>query len=140
MAYAEQTGTKWGGPSRERGAVLAREWRMLTRAATIVALLTAPAFFLVLYESNHLSLVASILITAVAVLLFRALVEVIVRKVLPWPTLLDADAAMREDDIVARRRFWYWRSKFRLIVFWVVFLLFLMACCQALFAFSGIHA
>jgi ATP-dependent Zn protease len=141
MAYAEQQSTGFGGgTNRERGAVLAREWRRLTRAATIVALLTAPAFFLVLYESNHLSLVASILITLVAVLLFRALVEVIARKILPWPTLLDADAGMKEEDIVARRRYWYWRSKFRLIAVWVVFLLFLLACCQALFAFSGIHA
>ncbi len=82
MAYAEQS-TGFGGPDRGRGTALAREWRRLTRAATGVALLTAPAFFLVLYESNHLSLVASILITAVAVLLFRALDEVIARKILP---------------------------------------------------------
>jgi ATP-dependent Zn protease len=140
MAYAEQSTGFGGGSNRLRGALLAREWRRLTRAATIVALLTAPAFFLVLYESNHLSLIASILITLVAVLLFRALVEVIARRILPWPTLLDADAAMKEEDIVARRRYWYWRSKFRLIAFWVVFLLFLLACCQALFAFSGVHA
>ncbi len=48
MAYAEQQSRGFGGgTNRERGAVLAREWRRLTRAATIVALLTAPAFFLV---------------------------------------------------------------------------------------------
>lgn len=139
MAYAEQT-TRLRGPINERGAALAREWRRLTRAATIVALLTAPAFFLVLYESNHLSLIASILITALAVLLFRALIEVTVRRLLPWPSLLGGDAELKEEDIVARRRYWYWRSKFRLIFFLGIFVLFLLACCQALFAFSGVHA
>lgn len=139
MAYAEQT-TRLSGPINERGAALAREWRRLTRAATIVALLTAPAFFLVLYESNHLSLIASILITALAVLLFRALIEVTVRKLLPWPSLLGGDAEMKEEDIVARRRYWYWRSKFRLIFVLGIFVLILLACCQALFAFSGVHA
>ncbi|MGL1608678.1 hypothetical protein ACSTIN_23055, partial [Vibrio parahaemolyticus] len=66
-----------------QAAALAHEWRRLTRAATIVALLTAPAFFLVLYESNHLSLVASLIITVLAVLIFRGLVEVVTRKFIP---------------------------------------------------------
>lgn len=139
MAYAEQT-TGFRGPINQRGTALAREWRRLTRAATIVALLTAPAFFLVLYESNHLSLIASILITALAVLLFRALIEVTARRILPWPSLLGGDAELKEEDIVARRRYWYWRSKFRWIVIWAVIILVLLACCQALFAFSGVHA
>src|SRR5579884_1656292 len=86
MAYAEQT-PKLRGPINQHATALAYEWRRLTRAATFVALLTAPAFFLVLYDSNHLSLLASILVTALAVLVFRGLVEVIVRRFLPWPSL-----------------------------------------------------
>ncbi len=65
MAYAEQS-TRSDGPINEHASALAYEWRRLTRAATVVALLTAPAFFLVLYDSNHLSLVASLLLTALA--------------------------------------------------------------------------
>src|SRR5215469_10217268 len=102
MAYAEQT-TKLRGPMSDHGAALAHEWRKLTRAATFVALLTAPAFFLVLYDSNHLSFLASILLTAFAVLLFRGLVEVVVRKIIPWPSLLSAGQEQKEADIVARR-------------------------------------
>ena len=45
------------GSINEHASALAYEWRRLTRAATAVALLTAPAFFLVLYESNHISLI-----------------------------------------------------------------------------------
>ena len=77
MAYAEES-PKAGGPVNEGSSALAMQWRGLTRVATAVALLTSPAFFLVLYESDHLSLVASLLITALAVVVFRGLVEVVV--------------------------------------------------------------
>jgi ATP-dependent Zn protease len=139
MAYAQET-TRLKGPHNHQASALAFEWRRLTRAATFVALLTAPAFFLVLYDSNHLGLVASILITVLAVLLFRGLVEVVVRTVIPWPSLLGSGAELKEEDIVARRRFWYWRSKFRRLPWLIGFVLVLLGLCQALFAFSGIHA
>ncbi|MGH2844098.1 MAG: AAA family ATPase, partial [Solirubrobacteraceae bacterium] len=139
MAYAEQT-TRLRGPINEHATALAYEWRRLTRAATIVALLTAPAFFLVLYDSNHLSLIASILLTALGVLLFRGLVEVVVRHFLPWPSLYGAGQELKEEDIVARRRYWYWRSKYRKLPWWIAGILVLLGLCQALFAFSGVSA
>ncbi|HEX3616754.1 MAG TPA: ATP-binding protein, partial [Solirubrobacteraceae bacterium] len=139
MAYAEQT-TKMRGPINEHASALAHEWRRLTRAATFVALLTAPAFFLVLYESNHLGLIVSILITALAVLAFRGLVEVVVRHFLPWPSLYGTGQQLKEEDIVARRRYWYWRSKYRKLPYLVIGILILLAIFQALFAFSGVHS
>jgi len=139
MAYAQET-TRLKGPQNQQATALAYSWRRLTRVATAVALITAPAFFLVLYDSDHLGLLAAILITGLAVLLFRGLVEVIVRTVIPWPSLLGGDAELKEDDIVARRRFWYWRTKFRRLPWLIGFILFLLGACQLLFAFSGIHA
>ena len=139
MAYAEQS-TGLRGPINEHASALAHEWRRLTRAATFVALLTAPAFFLVLYESNHLGLLASILLTALAVVLFRGLVEVIARRFLPWPSLYGAGAELKEEDIVARRRYWYWRAKYRRLPIWIGAVLVLLALCQALFAFAGVSA
>jgi ATP-dependent Zn protease len=139
MAYAEQS-TGLRGPINQHASALAHEWRRLTRAATFVALLTAPAFFLVLYEANHLSLLASILLTALAVVLFRGLVEVIARRFLPWPSLYGAGAELKEEDIVARRRHWYWRTKYRRLPMWIAAVLVLLALCQALFAFAGVSA
>ncbi len=139
MAYAEQT-TGLRGPINEHASALAHEWRRLTRAATLVALLTAPAFFLVLYDSNHLGLLASLLLTALAVVLFRGLVEVVARRFLPWPSLYGAGAELKEADIVARRRYWYWRSKYRRLPIWVGSVLVLLLLCQALFAFAGVSA
>src|SRR5947209_6502982 len=139
MAYAEQSPRLRGGINPDASA-LAFEWRRLTRAATAVALLTAPAFFLILYDSNHLSLAASIIITVLAVVVFRGLVEVIARKLIPWPSLYGADESLKQEDIVARRRYWYWRTKFRRLPLLIVFLLLLLGLCQVLFAFAGVSA
>ncbi len=138
MAYAEQT-TKLRGPINEHATALAHEWRRLTRAATFVALLTAPAFFLVLHESNHLSLLASLLLTALGVLMFRGFVEVVVRRFLPWPSLYGTGQELHEEDIVARRRHWFWLSKYRRLPYWVLAIFILLALFQALFAYSGVH-
>ncbi len=139
MAYAqERTGVR--GPINQHAAALAQEWRRLTRAATFVALLTAPAFFLILYDSNHLSLLGALIITVVAVIMFRGLVEVVTRKVIPSPSLYGVDNALKEEDIVARRRYWYWRGKFRRLPVYVVLALLLLVLCQGLLALGGVSA
>ena len=126
------------GPINEHASALAYEWRRLTRVATGVALLTSPAFFLLLYRSDHLGLVLSLAITAVAVVTFRGLVEVVVRKLIPTPSLYGADNSLKEDDIVARRRYWYWRTKFRRLPIYVLIVFGLLGLAQAFFAFAGV--
>jgi ATP-dependent Zn protease len=96
---------------------LAEEWRALRRAATIVALLTAPAFFLLLYLRSDINPWLSLFLTFVAVIMFRGLVDVIVRRLIPWPNLYNADQKLLEEDVIARRRAWYWRKKFRRLTF-----------------------
>jgi cell division protease FtsH len=139
MAYAEQSPRLRGGINPDASA-LAFEWRRLTRAATAVALLTAPAFFLILYDSNHLSLAASIILTVLAVVIFRGLVEVIARKLIPWPSLYGAEESLKQDDLIARRRHWYWRTKFRRLPILIAFILLLLGLCQVLFSFAGVSA
>ena len=128
------------GPINEHAAALAQEWRRLTRAATFVALLTAPAFFLLLFNSDHLSLIASLLITAIAVVTFRGLVEVVSRKLIPSPSLYGADAGLKQEDIVARRRYWFWRGKFRRLPIYLLLILLLLALCQVMLALGGVSA
>jgi ATP-dependent Zn protease len=140
MAYAEQSPPRLRGPINEHASALAHEWRRLTRAATVVALFTAPAFFLVLYDSNHWSVLASVIVTILGVLLFRGLVEVVARKLIPWPSLYGAEEGLKVDDLVARRRYWYWRTKFRRLPVIIVLILLLLVLCQLLFAFAGVSA
>jgi len=139
MAYAEQS-PKMRGPINEHASALAYEWRRLTRAATLVALLTAPAFFLVLFDTNHLGLVGSLIVTVLAVLLFRGFVEVVVRKLIPSPSLYGVEDSLKQEDIVARRRYWYWRTKFRRLPVYIAIVLLLLLFCQLLFTFAGISA
>jgi hypothetical protein len=139
MAYAEET-PRMAGPINEHASALAQEWKRLTRAATFVALLTAPAFFLILFDSEHFGLLGALIITAVAVIVFRGLVEVVTRKLIPSPSLYGADQSLKEDDIVARRRYWFWRGKFRRLPVYVAILLALLGICQLLFALGGVSA
>jgi hypothetical protein len=99
MAYVQDS-PGMTGSINEHASALAAEWRRLTRAATFVALLTAPAFFLILFDTNHLGLVPSLVITAVGVVMFRGLVEVITRKLIPSPSLYGADPSLKQEDIV----------------------------------------
>jgi ATP-dependent Zn protease len=128
------------GSINQHASALAAEWRRLTRAATFVALLTAPAFFLILFNTNHLGPVLSLIITAAAVIIFRGLVEVVTRKLIPSPSLYGADPSLRQEDIVSRRRYWFWRGKFRRLPFYVAAVLALLGICQALFALGGVNA
>jgi ATP-dependent Zn protease len=142
MAYAEERPRTRPsrGPINEHASALALEWRRLTRAATAVALITAPAFFLVLYDTNHMGVVPALIVTALAVLIFRGLVEVVARKLIPSPSLYGADESLKGEDILARRRYWYWRTKFRRLPIYILFVVLLLGLCQVLFAFAGISA
>src|SRR6202046_5224796 len=126
MAYAEES-SGIPGPINEHAGALAAEWRRLTKAATFVALLTAPAFFLILFDANHLRLIVSLLVTVAAVVIFRGLVEVVVRKLIPSPSLYGADQSLRQEDIGARRRYWFWRGKFRRLPIYLLAILALLA-------------
>jgi ATP-dependent Zn protease len=139
MAYAEES-PRTRGRVNEGASALATQWRGLTRVATTAAVLTSPAFFLVLYDTDHVSVAGALIISVVAVIAFRGLVEVVVRKLIPSPSLYGADESLKEDDIVARRRYWYWRTKFRRVPVYLALVALLLALAQVLFAFAGTSA
>src|SRR3954470_17390765 len=105
----------------EQRNALATQWRQLTRAATFVALLTSPAFFVILYQRNGWGMLAALLVTGIAVIMFRGLVDVLARKLIPSPSLYGADQRMAEEDVIAKRRLWYWRTKYRRLTYLAVF-------------------
>jgi ATP-dependent Zn protease len=98
---------------------------MLGRAATVVALLTSPALFLLLYATYDWSLVWAIVGTLAGIVIFRGGVDVIAHKLIPAPALYGAEDALKEQDIMSRRRVWYWRHKFR-VWFWVGLILLIV--------------
>jgi ATP-dependent Zn protease len=101
---------------------LLREWRRLTRAATIVALLTSPVTFAFFYLQHDWPLLWAIVATFVFVIAFRGLMDVLAHRLIPRASLYGAGRDLVEEDIVSRRRVWYWRTKFRRLTFLAIFL------------------
>ena len=94
---------------------LGDQWRRLTRVATAMAFVTSPAVFVWLHSTQDWSVGWSLVATFLAVIAFRGLVDLLVRRVLPWPSLYGTDdAELREEDVVNRRRASFWRFWFRL--------------------------
>jgi cell division protease FtsH len=92
---------------------LQREWRRLTRAATFVAILTSPVTFAFFYVQHDWPLFWSIVATLAFVIAFRGFMDVLAHRLIPRASLYGAGRELVEEDIVSRRRVWYWRTKFR---------------------------
>ena len=102
----------------ESHTILSKELRRLTRVATLVALLATPSVFYWFHHHEGWSVGKSIFWTFASVLILRGLVDLLIRRAIPWPSLFGTDdARLREEDVVNRRRAWTWRWFFRLIVF-----------------------
>ncbi len=109
--------------AREESRVLSDQWRALRRSATFVAVLSAPAAFLWLWQHTGLSLGWAIAATAGATFAFRGLLDLVFRKFIPWPSLFATDdIRMREEDVLNRRRAWFWHSILRWAVILAVFI------------------
>ena len=104
------------------GPALASSWRRLTRLATLVAVLTSPAMFVWLRSQLDWDPLWALLATVGAVIAFRGLLDVGFRRFLPWPSLFGAAGSALEDDVVARRRAWYWRRRYALLI-WAALLI-----------------
>jgi cell division protease FtsH len=97
----------------EHSIALAREWRRLGRAATAVAVITSPALFIALYERAEWPLTWALVGTLLGIAAFRGLIDVLAHKLIPAPSLYGAERELRSEDVVSRRRLWYWRRRYR---------------------------
>jgi ATP-dependent Zn protease len=107
-----------GVPHGEASQELAFSWRRLTRAATIVALLTAPALYVWFTQQNGWDWWVALLATLGIVVAFRGFSDLLFRRFIPWPSLFGLESKkLREEDVVARRRVWFWRFWARITIF-----------------------
>jgi ATP-dependent Zn protease len=117
MATAEQPLAGLPRPQSAPVTELADQWRRLTRAATAVAILTSPALFLWFWEYNGWAWYWALLATLGVVIVFRGFADLLFRRLIPWPSLFGADSQqLRDEDVMGRRRAWYWRKKLRLFI------------------------
>ena len=107
-----------GFASSDDARELAASWRRLTRAATFVAVLTSPALVAFFMRQDHWPFWKAILITLLIVVAFRGLVDLLFRRMIPWPSLFGLESQQhREEDVLGRRRAWFWHFWFRVAVF-----------------------
>ncbi len=88
----------------ERNAALQIEWRKLARAATFVAVLTSPLFYVLFRDQWHWSVLGSLLGTIGAIAAFRGMIDVLAHRLIPRASLYGTDPDALLDDAVARRR------------------------------------
>jgi ATP-dependent Zn protease len=99
-----------GFEQSELSTELASQWRRLTWAATAVALLTSPAIVVWLNQTQGWSWLLSILTALGFVVVLRGAVDLLFHRAIPRPSLFGLESArLREEDVVARRRVWFWR-------------------------------
>jgi ATP-dependent Zn protease len=112
MSYVEERQQLRPAFSDEARA-LATEWRKLARAATVVAVLTSPATFIWLHVHQGWPTGWALVVTFLSVAAFRGLVDVVAHRMIPRASLYGAEKPLLEEDVVARRRTWFWRTKWR---------------------------
>jgi ATP-dependent Zn protease len=119
------TGVVAGGMlSADEQRLLTTQWRSLRRLATGVAVLSSPAVFVYLHKQQGWAIGWSLVATLLAIAAFRGLLDLIFHRFIRWPSLFGIDTAeLREEDVVARRRVWFWRYWAKVV--YAVFLLIL---------------
>ncbi|HEY2373393.1 MAG TPA: AAA family ATPase [Gaiellaceae bacterium] len=104
--------------SSEESVALASQLRKLARVATFIAVLTSPAAYFWFRHSAHLGVWQSVAASAGVVIGFRGLIDLVIRRLIPWPSLFGTEETrLREEDVVNRRRAWTWRFWYRLAIF-----------------------
>jgi ATP-dependent Zn protease len=104
-----------GFASGDEARELASSWRRLTRAATFVAVLTSPALVAFFMRQDHWPLWKALVITVLIIVAFRGVVDLLFRRMIPWPSLFGLESQQaREEDVLGRRRAWFWHFWLRL--------------------------
>ena len=118
LVHATAAESLAGLPQAEASQELARSWKKLTRAATIVAVLTSPALYIWFTQRSDLSWWQALLATVAIVVVFRGFADLLFRRMIPAPSLFGIESRdLREEDIVGRRRAWFWRFWFKIAVY-----------------------
>jgi ATP-dependent Zn protease len=119
------TGLVAGGLlSADEQRELNTQWRWLRRAATLVAVLTSPALFVWFHKHSGWPVGWSLFATILSVAAFRGVLDLIFHRFIRWPSLFGIDSPeLREEDVVARRRVWFWHFWAKLFFVFAAFIL-----------------
>jgi ATP-dependent Zn protease len=99
----------------------AKQRSTFSRVLTWLAALSTPSIYAFYNYTNNWSVLKTVVITLITVVIFRAILDWLLRQVLPPPSLFgNDDPDARANDIMDRRRFWFWRFWTRLGVLYTL--------------------
>ena len=79
--------------------------------------MTAPALVVWFTQQSGWGFWKALIASLAIVIVFRGMADLLFRRIIPWPSLFGVDSEeLREEDIVGRRRAWFWRFWLRLFV------------------------
>jgi ATP-dependent Zn protease len=108
-------------PVKLESRELVDQWRRFTRFATATAVIASPAVFVWYHSEVGLSVGWSVVATFFSVIAFRGVFDVATRRLIPWPSLFGLeDVRVTHEDVIARRRAWFWRFWLKLAVWYEV--------------------
>jgi cell division protease FtsH len=108
-------------PVKTESQELVDQWRRFTRFATATAVIASPAVFVWYHSQVGLSAGWAAIATFFSVIAFRGAFDVVTRRLIPWPSLFGIeDARVTQEDVVARRRAWFWRFWLKLAIYYEV--------------------
>ena len=97
-------GERSGETPGRSSSPLAEEWRALRRAATIVAIITSPALYVLFHNTYSWPIIWCIVAALAGVVIFRGLIDVLAHRFIPSPSLYGAEEELKQADITTRRR------------------------------------
>jgi ATP-dependent Zn protease len=104
-------------PANREQDGLTAQWKTLARAATLVAVLTSPVAFVWFHQHEGWSVFWSLVATVGEIAVFRGVVDVGFRRLIPSPSMFGIeDESQVQADVVARRRLSFWRFWLRFAI------------------------
>src|SRR5690242_3364460 len=93
--------------------------------------------FIVLWDRFQWPKLWAVVGTVLGVAALRGLIDVLAHKLIPAPSLYGAEDELREQDVISRRRLWYWRSKYRRALYAFIVFAIAVAIAITINSFNG---
>jgi hypothetical protein len=110
---AQESVKDFGPADPEQQRALSAAWRRMGNFATIAMLVTSPGLIVALHRANDWPWIVCLAIAIVLIAAFRGVIDIACARFITRPSLYGATEAMKGEDILFRRRRWYWITRFK---------------------------
>ncbi len=117
---APESVEQFGPADPEQQRALSLAWQRMGNFATGAMLITSPGLVVALHRANDWSWLICIVVTLAAIAAFRGIIDIVCARFITRPSLYGANEEMKAEDILFRRRRWYWLRRFKRLFIYAV--------------------